>query len=234
MENASTAEQQQSVTNQPINNESNTAKGSKSKKIIIVILIILFVLCLLCSALGFYVSSRVEEGIDQAVDELENDVIEQLDAEASEGMIGNCTLEEAGFTARDVDILLEAYNDPFIIAVRDGLDNYLAGSSEGIGALAEEGINIEGIVDGLDNFDRSYYESEFMVYYVNNNALGGGKEITIMFVDQPDRLFIAWVYDLAGGDYEIRAFRDPGFTTEEMEEIRGEVSCFLEDTRFRL
>lgn len=182
--------------------------------------------------------SKEEQEIEKLtnfLDDLEESVeatqgAEQLD----EIMVGSCTLDELGLDEDVYDQLLNSYKDPFVIHVRTALDNYLAGSKDGLGALVESGIGLDDVVDGLDNFDKNYYKSEFMIYWVENEAIGGGKEITIIFKDMPDKLFTAWVYDFYGGSYELRSFRETDFSDTEVESIVLELECYIDDSKFAL
>jgi len=51
----------------------------------------------------------------------------------------------------------------------------------------------------LDKWDRSYYPSKFYVLLIESAPIGGSL-ISILFQDKPDKIFVAWVYRLAGGD----------------------------------
>jgi hypothetical protein len=55
------------------------------------------------------------------------------------------------------------------------------------------------------------------VVFAIDNALGGGKEVSIIFQDKPDKFFTAWVYKLAGGQYDLRELRENVQATENLE-----------------
>ncbi len=148
--------------------------------------------------------------------------------------VGDCSLKEAGISQDDLSKLYDAYSDPSIQHVRIALDNYLHGSHEGVGDFVVKGLNPKEFKDGLANFDKTYYSSKFMVYSVNNQALGGGKEISLIFINKPDKIFSAWVYQLGSGGYELRDFRDAGISSDQMKQIVQEDHCFLTDEKLRM
>ncbi|MCX6756564.1 MAG: hypothetical protein NTW35_00185, partial [Candidatus Nomurabacteria bacterium] len=47
---------------------------------------------------------------------------------------------------------------------------------------------------GLNNFDKSYYKSKFLILSASDNDYGG-VQAYIIFVDKPDKIFWAWVYN---------------------------------------
>lgn len=147
-----------------------------------------------------------------------------------------CTAEDAGVSEEDFELLLQTYKDPFVVHVRTSLDNYLAGSNEGLSPVVIDGMAVGENADkyGLANFSKEYYKSDFLIYWVDNEAIAGGKNYTVFFKDKPDKMFTFWVYDLAGGGYELRGMWDAGSSEEEMQEVVDEVGCLMDDDRFAL
>jgi membrane-associated protease RseP (regulator of RpoE activity) len=148
--------------------------------------------------------------------------------------IGNCTLEEAGVDYQGYKLLLNSYKDPFIVHLRTSFANYLQGSKEGIGELAITGGIAENTLDGLENIDKSYLESKFIVYWVENQAIGGGKNISIVFVNKPDKVFKAWVYRLANEEFELRGIWEVSFTQGQLKSISEDIECYRGDEKFQL
>jgi hypothetical protein len=109
------------------------------------------------------------------------------------------------------------YQDPFVLQVRRSLDRYLRGEFRGLEwAPVVKGILGDG-TDGLGSFDKSYYKSKFIVIQTEG-FLGGGKTVSIVFIDRPDRMFDVWIYRLASGSYEMRAFsQDNSFVAKEIQ-----------------
>ncbi len=107
----------------------------------------------------------------------------------------------------------EVYANPFVRHIRTALTGYLDGSNNGV----EDGemSAFDGTTDplcGIDAFDKAYYKSKFVVLDAGVSDYGG-VTADIVFVDKPDIMFWAWVYDLAedgGGDLVLRAFCNSG------------------------
>ncbi len=121
----------------------------------------------------------------------------------------NClvTRQTTNQNKTDINQYYQVYNDPYVLYLRKALNAYLADTINEVN-VAEEAINKDkenGLITGLDSFDKSYYRSKFVVFTINNN-LAGGKDIEIVFQEKPDRIFYAWVYQLADGNYELRGF----------------------------
>ena len=55
-----------------------------------------------------------------------------------------------------------------------------------------------------------------------SKALGGGKLVSIIFQDKPDKLFVGWVYKYSGNmGFDLRGFwQSSGYDKEVMAEIR--------------
>lgn len=129
----------------------------------------------------------------------------------------------------------KVYSDPYVLHIRKSLDNYLSGRNEGISPVAIKPLkDDEKKMFGLDSFDKSYYVSKFIVFAVKD-SIGGGKIVTIIFQDKPDKLFNVWVYKLGGGGYELRGFwQNESFAGKEMESIQKEYKWYLEDKEHSL
>ncbi len=141
-------------------------------------------------------------------------------------------VEELQFTDQEKAGYYESYKSPYVIAIRKALDSYLSGKDDYLEDLAIESSKDEdAAVSGLDSFDKSYYKSKFIVYY-KNRAIVGGQTIQIIFVDKPDKLFVAWVYDIGDvGNYTLRTFYENiKFTPDKMLEIRKQYRSFFSDT----
>jgi len=144
-------------------------------------------------------------------------------------------IQEIHFTEEELKSYYSSYDNPFVLHIRKALDNYLAGTNEGINPLAiKVNKSEDSTIDGLDSFSKDYYKSRFIVFAINNNEFGG-KNISIVFQDKPDKLFNAWVYQLPDGTYELRAFwQNKSFTETEMKKIQKEYKIYLEDKEHAL
>ena len=100
----------------------------------------------------------------------------------------------------------ELYDNPYIKHLRVAFDGYLDGTNNGVEEGTKDKMKLDsGIKCGLDSFDKSYYKSRFSVVKVERNDYGG-IQAYIAFIDKPDIMFWAWVYQYAGGEYVLRGF----------------------------
>lgn len=103
----------------------------------------------------------------------------------------------------------DIYQNPFVMHIRVALNGYLYGS------MKEEDLETsesEGEMKcGLANFDKLYYKSKFVVLQVEPNKYGGMNSY-ITFVDKPDAVFWAWVYEYGeSGQYVLRGLCEKGY-----------------------
>jgi hypothetical protein len=125
------------------------------------------------------------------------------------------------FTGKET--VTEIYNNPYIKHIRVGLNNYLDGNNKGVEeVLAMEESN-DDLDCGLKKFDKSYYNSKFVIYDVNDAEMGGVLA-DISFIDKPDKLFTVWVYKIGNDpdEYSIRGFCKVGPPEDMLEDfIKG-------------
>lgn len=101
----------------------------------------------------------------------------------------------------------EIYRNPYVIHIRTALTNYLAGNEDGYTSIASDASELgSGTRSGLDSFDKEYYKGRFVVLSNEGSSLMGDRVFAILFPDRPDQVFIASVYELGGGGYELRSF----------------------------
>ncbi len=68
------------------------------------------------------------------------------------------------------------------------------------------------------------------IVFTINDFMAGGKEISIIFRDKPDKLFNVWVYKLATGNYDLREFwQNPGYSEDKMKEVLVQYKQLLDD-----
>lgn len=115
--------------------------------------------------------------------------------------------------SKDIGNYYKIYQDPYVINLRQSLNNYLT--------------NGNGIND-LVSYDSSYYKCKFVVLTINNN-LGGGKDVQIIFQDKPDKVFSAWVYKLATGEYELRSFNVKNYDQKAINKIISSYKSLIID-----
>lgn len=147
-------------------------------------------------------------------------------------------IPELELSPEELESYSRVYQDPFVLYLRKALDAYLADDSSdvNISMAAVQKEHGEGIISGLDAFDREYYKSKFIVVTIND-SIAGGRDIQIMFQDKPDRIFYAWVYRLASEkeEYELRGFNSKEhFDEEEMGVLRKIYGKYLTDPELAL
>lgn len=128
------------------------------------------------------------------------------------------------------------YKDPYVLHLRKALTEYANGHLFGMSTplLVIQPDKRSGYIDGLSSFDNSYYKSKFVVVYINK-SIAGGKDISIVFVDKPDKVFEAWVYKLADGKYDLRGFSQMlAFTPQKMKDIQVKYKSYLADKNHML
>jgi hypothetical protein len=72
----------------------------------------------------------------------------------------------------------------------------------------------------LEKVDSAYLSSRFTVYKLDNDLFAGGRWVSILFIDKPDRIFKAWMYLTGDGVYELRGFKDSGITPGQIATMR--------------
>lgn len=144
-------------------------------------------------------------------------------------------VEELQLTEEQLKQYYATYNDPFVMHVRYALNNYLVGSIDGVSeSVIKSEKSDDGTVSGLDSFNKSYYESKFTVFAINDGLMGG-KVINIIFQDNPDKLFNAWVYQITDESYELRGFwQNMSFDVNEMKKIQKQHKTYLNDSEHAL
>ncbi|MBU4274957.1 hypothetical protein KKE19_04065 [Patescibacteria group bacterium] len=140
-------------------------------------------------------------------------------------------IEPIVFTQEQLNDYYQTTKNPFVLHIRKALNGYLNGTNVGMDSsdLVIEKDEIDGSPTGLSSFDKDYYKSKFVVFMIDD-SIAGGKFIRIIFQDKPDKVFIAWVYKLAGGEYDFRGFsQDSTYTEEKMKEVQVLYKTILED-----
>ena len=145
--------------------------------------------------------------------------------------------EELQFSPEQLAGYYRSYENPYVIATRKALNSYLNGGSDSLEReiAVETWRDDQGILYGLDSFDKSYYQSKFIVFAIND-YIGGGRMISIIFKDKPDKVFAAWIYDVGDeGNYQMRGFQeDIRFTPDRMKVIQKQYKSYLEDEEHML
>ncbi|MEI8361589.1 MAG: hypothetical protein WCG01_05645, partial [bacterium] len=117
-------------------------------------------------------------------------------------------IAEETLSAADLKTMYGLFNDPYVIHIRKALNGYLAGTNIGLAdpknviAKRSDGK----LVYGLSAFSKVYYKSKYFVWQIDK-YVKGGKDVTIIFQDKPDRIFHAWIdYTTNNNQYVLRGF----------------------------
>jgi len=143
-------------------------------------------------------------------------------------------IEPIQFTQEQLQGYYKSYQDPYVIHIRKALNGYLSGTNYGMDdpkstINGDPSFNKDGLLTGLKNFSNDYYKSKFIVYSINS-SIAGGYFIRIEFQDKPDKIFLAWVYKLGTGAYDLREFaQDLSFTPDQIKVNNIEYQDFLND-----
>lgn len=166
----------------------------------------------------------------KSVDQIQTEITDNQELGSAEE-VPTIATEPIVFTKEQLEQHYQVYKNPYVVHIRKVLDGYIDGTNIGMD-LPEDVIEkgeLNGAITGLSAFDKKYYESKFIVYMIND-SIAGGKQVSIIFQDKPDKLFDVWVYKLSTGDYDLRAFwQNPKYSEEKMREIQIQYETILSD-----
>jgi hypothetical protein len=114
----------------------------------------------------------------------------------------------------------EIFNSPHVKQIRIALNGYLNGTNEGL----EDGatyLTSEKMKCGLDNFDKTYYQSKFVILDAMDNDWGGILAY-IAFIDKPDTVFWVWVYGTTG-EQRLRMLCEKPIADDEEADVVNEI-----------
>ena len=97
----------------------------------------------------------------------------------------------------------EIFNSPHIKQIRLALSGYLDGTNSGLEDEALDATSVD-MKCGLNNFDKTYYQSKFVILDTYDNDYGG-IQAYITFIDKPDTVFWVWIYGMVG-EQRLRTF----------------------------
>lgn len=132
---------------------------------------------------------------------------------------------------KELEEYYQTYKNPFVIYLREALNAYLDNDISKVNITSNALIKTsdENFIRGLDAFDKEYYKSKFVVLTFTKHK-AKGIELRIMFQDKPDRIFDAWIYRFADGDFELRGFAsDENYDLEKIKELNNTYKQFLLD-----
>ena len=94
-------------------------------------------------------------------------------------------------TSDNIEDYYKVYKNPAVLFLRKALNAYLNNDSSGINIsnAAVKKETGEGIISGLESFDKEYYKSKFVVLTINK-SISGGVDIQILFRINPTGFFM--------------------------------------------
>lgn len=187
----------------------------------IVSLVKILIILIILLSIGFLLSKYKNSEKSKEVSEQKiADAIKKIESEEPPRISDNPTEEEV-------------YNNEYIKHIRVALDDYLAGKTDTADEAREEMELSADSKCGLGIFDKTYYQSKFIVISAEDNDYGG-VQADIFFIDHPDKLFWVWVYKLGDGEYSLRAFCEDG-PAEGMEvEFQDFTKGMIENSQYSL
>jgi hypothetical protein len=124
--------------------------------------------------------------------------------------------KEVHFTPAQLETYYRVYERPPVHYLRKAFNAYLNG--KGSATEAKE----------LEKWSKDYYRSKFIVMSIDP-GLFGGTFLTIMFQDNPDKVFVAWVYNQSKDSAELRSIELGKFSDEALKNIKIRYRPFLLD-----
>ncbi len=197
------------------------------------ILILIFLILLVASSVTFVIyKKREKEEIRIKSEKIIQEEKEKLDDEI----------------AREFVDYAKLYEEPAVKMIREVLDAYLTEdwewfeeNSASPSGIIEAGGEWENWEMGLDSFDKSYYESKFVVYRYHEDNLNRASPslftVDILFVDNPDRLFrMSFVKNLETENKLTALFfmAEPKVNEEYTKEFMEKYSVFFELEEFQM
>jgi hypothetical protein len=125
---------------------------------------------------------------------------------------------EAQFTPEQLEQYYFVYKNPDVRYLITLFDAYLKNS----GGTEQER-------PAVDKWNKEYFRSKFIVLSRTGNTFGGTL-ITVLFLDRPDKVFVAWVYP-EGEDKKLtlKAFDAGDFSDEDVRRIKIRYKKIIED-----
>ena len=128
---------------------------------------------------------------------------------------------EEKVSQEDLGPYYKCYSEPDVRALRDSLDNYVAGSHEGMEFVIEP-HHLPDVPSGLKSFDKEMLKSKFIVFNLAPGLMGG-RIISIIFQEWPTKVLDCWLYKLSDGTFDFRGVWQNMYFTEEVMKVIQEV-----------
>lgn len=182
---------------------------SKNYKILFIVAASIVALAVVVASLFVFIgakSSNIAEKNAEAVTQVEN----QTSTPEVESNYVNPE-DVAEFTDEEIKYLDGIEKEPAVKFIRTAINSYLNKNER------SETEILTGKEDncGLDEYNE-YIKGKFVAFQAEDGKYGGSI-VRIVFPDKPDKVFEVWVYELAGGPYELRYFCTADHTANEIE-----------------
>jgi len=171
------------------------------KKIIIFIIILIIITIIAVLGIIFYFNDKLTDITPKKKE------IETVSLEKNK----NIYEQIVPFTNEELSYLNGLEKEPAVKEIRNSINRYSNGQGDDNEAINE----MENC--GYDKFP-DYISGKFTPFQVGKNTYGG-VNIKLIFIDKPDKVFTAWVYDLAGGGFELRSFCDDEYSSDKIKVI---------------
>lgn len=182
---------------------------SKNSKILLTVVVSILALVAIIVSLFVFISYKSPNNTEknaEAVTEVEN----QTSTPEVESNYVNPE-DVAEFTDEELKYLDGIEKELAVKFIRTAINGYLNKNER------SETEKLTGKEDncGLDKFSE-YINGKFVAFQAEDGKYGGSI-IRIVFPAKPDKVFEVWVYELAGGPYELRYFCTADHTANEIE-----------------
>lgn len=132
------------------------------------------------------------------------------------------------FTPEQIQEYKLVYKSPFVIKIREFLNNYAEfpsklQSNENIAKTALDKLKI----------NKPILKTKFIVYKIEG-AWGGGKIITIGFQKYPNLFLDIWVYSKNEETYQVKDILESQIDTNKKEAIKKQYRQFLDNPKLAL
>jgi|GEM_PF-5788690 len=126
----------------------------------------------------------------------------------------------------------DVVNNPHIKQIRLALNGYLDGTNNGLEEYMALDVTDPIMKCGLNNFDKTYYQSKFVILSARDNEYGGILAY-IAFVDKPDTMFFVWIYGVVG-EQRLRTFCETPAPEDDIDGYKEYINKGINDSNYRL
>lgn len=182
---------------------------SKNYKMILIVAVSILALVAIMVSLFVFIGAKSpnnKEKNEEVITEVEN---QTTTSEVESNYVNPDDV--AKFTDEELKYLNGIEKEPAVKAIRIAINGYLNKNERN----ETEKVTSKEENCGLDKFDE-YIKGKYVAFQAEDGKYGGSI-IRIVFPAKPDKIFEAWVYELAGGPYELRYFCTAGHTANEVE-----------------